>query len=96
MAIIIGSAFLLILSIGLFSFIKRLLTYKSDLNFAFEYRNRFVSFANTFLKEGTIENEEYVWLTKFVTRIQTDLGQFGIMDFIAPFNRYHIPQYQNY
>lgn len=86
--------FILIFGIGFFSILRRLIAYRDDHDFAMEYRNKFVSFANTFLstydrfsKNGTINNEMYVWLTKSVTRIQNDLGHLGVMDYIGPFQQ---------
>lgn len=98
--IIIGMLFLITV-IGFFTIYKRLKSFQEDFEFAFDYRDKFVSFANTFLstynqfsRNGTIDNEKYVWLTKYVTKIQTELGPFGIMDYIASFQRYQVKNYQ--
>jgi hypothetical protein len=93
--------FVLIVGIGFLTILNRLRGFKDDFNFAFEYRDKFVSFANTFLstynqfsRNGTIDNEKYIWLTKNVNKIQSDMGPFGVMDFIAPFQTYQVKNYQ--
>jgi hypothetical protein len=98
--IIIGT-FILTIGIGLYTILNKLKGFQNDLKFAFEYRDKYVSFANTFLStynqfsgNGTIDNEKYIWLTKYVTKIQSNMGQFGIIDLIPPFQTYHIKNYQ--
>jgi hypothetical protein len=100
MILIIG-IFILIVGIGFYTILNRLKGFQDDLKFAFEYRDKFVSFANTFLStynqfshNGTVDNEKYIWLTKYVTKIQSDMGPFGIMDFIAPFQTFQVKNYQ--
>jgi len=70
-------------------------------DFAFNYRNKFIECSNKYFKNhdrwsqsGELDNELYVWLTKNVNKVQRDLGSFGIMDYMAPFQRYHVENYQ--
>jgi hypothetical protein len=69
--------------------------------FASEYRNKFIDFTNKYFKNydrwnqsGNLDGELYVWLTKNVSKIQNSVGQFGIMDYLAPFQTYQISNYQ--
>lgn len=71
------------------------------LDFAGEYRDQFIDFANKYLenfdswsRSGTYSGEQYAWLTMNVSKIQSDLGRFGVLDFIAPFQTYRVPNYQ--
>ena len=71
------------------------------LDFAGEYRNKFVEFANKYFenydrwsRSGNFDGEQYVWLTMNVSRIQNYLGLFGKMDYIAPFQTYKVSNYQ--
>ena len=64
MILIIIGIFILIVGIGFFTIFNRLKGFQDDITFAYEYRDRFVSFANTFLStynkfsgNGTIDNE---------------------------------------
>ena len=68
---------------------------------ASEYRNKFIEFANKYFENydrwsgsGNFDGELYVWLTKNVSKIQSNVGHFGIMDYIAPFQTYSISNYQ--
>lgn len=74
---------------------------KSKLDFAFEFRNRFINLANHYQstyddwsRSGEIIDEEYTWLTKNVELMQSSIGGYGVVDYIAPFNRYRFPRYQ--
>lgn len=71
------------------------------IDFAGEYRNKFVKFSNKYFENydrwsrlGNFDGEQYVWLTMNVSRIQNYLGTFGIMDYIAPFQTYKVSNYQ--
>lgn len=84
--------------IKLFRFFNHL---QNDYDFAFEYRNKFVEFSNKYFKTfdrwsraGDFDSELYVWLTKNVSKIQSNVGYFGIMDYIAPFQTYKVSNYQ--
>lgn len=80
---------------------KRHLHVVKKLDFAGEYRDQFIDFANKYLenfdswsRSGTYSGEQYAWLTMNVSKIQSDLGRFGVLDFIAPFQTYRVPNYQ--
>ncbi|MBX3165356.1 MAG: hypothetical protein KF900_12850 [Bacteroidetes bacterium] len=67
------------------------------IDFAGEYRNKFIEFANKYFqtydrygRSGNLDRELYVWLTMNVSKIQSDLGTFGVMDYIAPFQTYRV------
>jgi hypothetical protein len=71
------------------------------IDFAGEYRNKFVDFANKYFqtydrysRSGDFDGELYVWLTMNVSKIQSNLGTFGVMDYIAPFQTYRVSNYQ--
>lgn len=71
------------------------------IDFAVEYRNKFIEFSNKYFetydrwsKAGDFDGQLYVWLTMNVSKIQGNLGTFGIMDFIAPFQTYRVSNYQ--
>ena len=71
------------------------------IEFADEYRYKFVEFSNKYFesydrwsRSGNFDGEKYVWLTMNVSRIQNNLGTFGIMDYIAPFQTYKVSNYQ--
>ena len=71
------------------------------ISFAGEYRNKFVEFANKYFqtydrynRSGDFDGELYVWLTMNVSKIQGNLGTFGVMDYIAPFQTYRVSNYQ--
>lgn len=92
---------ILILIIGFVSIFRDYLKFNNNHEFAHEYRNRFVTFANKYFENKNnyrerdeFDGELYVWLTKNVSKIQNEVGQFGVMDYIAPFRAYHIPHYQ--
>lgn len=97
--IILGLLFILIIG---FRVVYR--KHKKTLNnydFAFNYRNKFIECSNKYFKNrdrwsqsGELDNELYVWLTKNVTKVQSNLGLFGIMDYMAPFQRYQVKNYQ--
>lgn len=72
-----------------------------NIEFADEYRYKFVEFSNKYFesydrwsRSGNFDGEKYVWLTMNVSRIQNNLGTFGIMDYIAPFQTYKVSNYQ--
>ncbi|MCR5860967.1 hypothetical protein LRS05_01870 [Flavobacterium sp. J372] len=92
---------LIICLIGYWSLRQIYARQKNSLEFAIEFKNRFVTLANKYFKsydswsrEGEVDYEQYTWLTKNVDQMQYDLGRIGIIDYVAPFTRYHIPRYQ--
>jgi len=98
---IIISGILVIFIIGFVQVYNRHNRVVKKIDFAGEYRNKFVEFANKYFKNydrwsrsGNFDGEQYVWLTMNVSRIQNYLGTFGIMDYIAPFQTYKVSNYQ--
>ncbi len=47
-----------------------------------------------FSSKGQIDHEKYVWLTKNSNKAQNILGQMGIVEYMAPFQRYVVSNYQ--
>ena len=71
------------------------------LEFANEFRNHFVNLANHYLqsydswsRQGNIDHNNYNWLTKNVDQMQANLGGIGIINYVAPFGRFHSTNYQ--
>lgn len=71
------------------------------INFAGEYRNKFIEFTNKHFQKHdgwnrseNFDNEQYIWLTLNVIKMQRNLGTFGVMDYIAPFQTYKVSNYQ--
>lgn len=101
------STFLIIVVLTAFLFYGFLTIFKESkriidkLNFAVEYRNKFVEFANIYFskydrfeRKGEVDNQLYVWLTKNVNKIQSQVGQNGTIHYVAPFRQYQISNYQ--
>lgn len=92
---------LFVLIIGFVRVFKRHKRTTQRHEFAFEYREKFIQFTNKYLKTydrwsraGDFDNNLYVWLTKNVNRIQSEIGVIGVMDYIAPFQTYKVSNYQ--
>jgi len=93
-----------ILLIFLIGFIQLFRTHSRTIKkheFASEYRNKFIEFANKYFeqydrwsKSGNLDNELYVWLTKNVSKIQSNVGSFGVMSYKPAFQNYMINNYQ--
>ncbi|WP_299180765.1 hypothetical protein [uncultured Chryseobacterium sp.] len=71
------------------------------IDFAGEYRNKFIEFSKKYFqtydrysRAGNFDGEFYVWLTMNVNKIQSNLGTFGVMEYIAPFQTYRVSNYQ--
>ena len=71
------------------------------IDFAGEYRNKFIEFSNKYFETydrwsrvGDFDGQLYVWLTTNVSKIQGNLGSFVIMYYIAPFQTYRDSNYQ--
>ena len=99
-AIIISGIFVIFI-IGVVQVYNRHNIVVKKFDFAVEYRNKFIEFANNYFKNydrwsrsGNFDGEQYVWLTMNVSRIQNYLGTFGVMEYIAPFQRYKVSNYQ--
>jgi hypothetical protein len=93
-----------ILLIFLIGFIQLFRTHSRTIKkheFASEYRNKFIEFSNKYFeqydrysKSGNLDSELYVWLTKNVSKIQSNVGSFGIMSYKPAFQNYMINNYQ--
>lgn len=96
MTLIIIGIFFLVLIIGFVTILKRLNSKVTEINFTSEYRNTFVEFAHQYLKpeDKKFNGEKYLWLTKNANKIQSNIGQTGMMEYIAPFRTYIIKNYQ--
>ena len=96
MALIIIGVFFMVLMIGFVKILKRLNSKVSEVNFTSNYRNTFVEFTNQYLNPDNkqFNGEKYLWLTKNANKIQSNIGQTGMMDYIAPFRSYIIKNYQ--
>lgn len=101
MTLLLITVFICILALGLSTIIKRLLKYQTMLAFALSYRDYFVMLVNSwwqnydrFERRGQIHQEAYVWLTKNVDQMQSDLGYHGKMTYVGPFQSYKITNYQ--
>lgn len=98
---LIISGILAIFIIGFIQVYYRQNRVVKKIEFADEYRYKFVEFSNKYFesydrssRSGNFDGEKYVWLTMNVSRIQNNLGTFGIMDYIAPFQTYKVSNYQ--
>jgi len=67
------------------------------IDFAGEYRNKFIEFSNKYFetydhwsRAGDFNRQLYVWLTMNVNKIQGNLGTFGIIDYITLFQTYRV------
>ncbi|HMR82040.1 MAG TPA: hypothetical protein PKE30_02875 [Niabella sp.] len=92
---------LMVFIIGFIQAINRHSRVVKKIEFASEYRKRFIEFANSYSenydrwsRSGNFDGEQYVWLTMNVSKMQSYLGTFGVMDYIAPFQTYTISNYQ--
>lgn len=90
-----------ILILGFLSLFRRFNRIVDEIDFATEYRNKFIEFVehyfenyDRFARRGEIKNDLYVWLTKNVNKIQEQIGQVGTMHYLAPFRQYQISNYQ--
>ncbi|UOK42159.1 MULTISPECIES: hypothetical protein [Flavobacterium] len=101
MKLFIILVFILIIILGFIKILLRLNDYKQKHHFTETYRDQFIEFSNLFFStfqkrwaEGTFDSEKYIWLTKNVGKIQTNLGYFGRIEYIGPFQRIHIKNYE--
>jgi len=67
------------------------------IDFAGEYRSKFIEFSNKYFetydhwsRAGDFNRQLYVWLTMNVNKIQGNLGTFGIIDYITLFQTYRV------
>jgi hypothetical protein len=101
MTTIIIIAFVFILVVGLITLIRRYRKFVADHNFAVEYREKFMALTKKYFstydnwaRQGELDSDLYMWLTKNVNRIQGDLGRLGTMHYIAAFKEYEVANYQ--
>jgi len=59
-----------------------------------EFRNKFIQLANKYFQDRSINNKLYHWLTSNSFEIQTELGMFGVADYISPFGKFRAKNYQ--
>ena len=88
--IVIG--FVLIILIGFWGVYTKYSSNKEKNEFAEDYRHNFVSFANKYNKND-FDNELYVWLTKNIDKIQTEIGIYGLSDYKPPHSNRIIRDY---
>jgi hypothetical protein len=98
---LIISGLIIVLLTGLILTFRRHSKILKDLDFAREYREKFVEFVNHYFKnndrwsnKGNIDGENYVWLTMNVNKIQNKVGGFGIMTYKPAYQNYMINNYQ--
>lgn len=92
---------LLILLVGYIKLRKEFSGLEEAIEFASEYRKCFNELVTSYFdsydryeRRGSFSGEMYEWLTKNVERIQRRLGQLGIIDYTAPFNKFRAPRYE--
>lgn len=67
---------------------------EKEIEFTYEFRNKFVEFSNQYLGQTqTFNSQIYEWLMTNTVKIQTIVGYNGIIEYIAPFNKYVVPNY---
>lgn len=98
--IIIFILFISIFGLGFYKLIKLYKKRNEEFSFTVEYRNNFITFANNYSntsssydRKGNFDNGQYGWLTRNVNKMQSNLGQLGVMEYIAPFQGYRVSNY---
>lgn len=98
---LIISGILSIFIIGFIQVYNRHNRVVKKIEFADEYRYKFVEFANKYFqtydrysRSGDFDGELYVWLTMNVSKIQNYVGSFGVMSYKPAFQNYMINNYQ--
>ncbi|MAD98616.1 MAG: hypothetical protein CMB99_14935 [Flavobacteriaceae bacterium] len=98
--VIILSCFLAVVIIGFIQIFNKHSQILKRIDFAGEYRNKFVEFSNKYFKtrnpmnrKGDLDGDLYVWLTMNVSKIQNHLGSFGIISYKPAFQNYIINNY---
>jgi hypothetical protein len=94
-------SFLTIFIIGLIQVLNRYSKVVKKIDSASEYRNQFLDFSNKYFeghdkwsRSGNFDSEQYVWLTMNVSKMQSELGAFGVMSYISPYQTYKVSNYQ--
>ena len=93
--------FISIFIIGFSTIWKRFADYCKMLEFANLYRVNFIQLSNKYFEsydrwnsQGIIDSELYIWLTKNVNRMQSDVGEQGRMHYVGPWQTYQVKNYQ--
>lgn len=99
--VLIIAGILLVCIVGFIDVYKRHSRINSKIDFASEYRNKFVELANKYFQDydrfsrsGTLDNELYVWLTLNVSKMQSNVGTFGVISYKPAYQNYIINNYQ--
>jgi hypothetical protein len=99
--VLLIAVILIVFIIGFIDVFKRHSQIVSKIDFASEYRNKFVQLANNYFQDydrycrsGTVDNELYVWLTLNVSKMQSNVGNFGVMSYKPAYQNYMINNYQ--
>lgn len=92
---------LTVLIIGLVQVYIRHSRVVKKIDFAGEYRSKFIEFANKYFetydrwsRAGDVDGQLYVWLTMNVSKIQNYVGSLGVMSYKPAFQNYLINNYQ--
>lgn len=71
------------------------------IDFAGEYRNKFIELANKYFenydrysRKGNLDNKLYIWLTMNVNKIQSNIGSIGLTSYKPAYQNYIINNYQ--
>ena len=64
------------------------------LNFAIDYLNKFREFSKAYLDNNNFDSKLYEWLIFNSTKIQTQLGSYGVLAYRPPFANYMFENYQ--
>lgn len=93
MTLIFIIALVIILIVGFIDLLIDLISVKRQLEFFEEFHNKYIKFANYYIKNNSVENELYYWLTKNSSKAQSELGTNGLIDYRPAFANYI---YKNY
>jgi hypothetical protein len=78
--------------IGIFDLSKLFYNKKKMLNFAIDYLNKFREFSNAYL-DNNFDSNLYEWLIYNSTKIQTQLGSYGVLAYRPAFENYMFNNY---
>lgn len=99
--IFIIAGILIVFVVGFINVYKRHSRIVEKIDFAGEFRNKFVELANIYFQDaakysrsGTLDNDLYVWLTLNVSKMQSIVGSFGVMSYKPAFQNYMVNNYQ--
>lgn len=92
---------LAILVVGFIQVRKQHVTVIESVNFANDYRNKYIEFVNKYNKtfnhfnnSGKVDEVLYNWLTMKAYNIQITIGSFGIVSYQPPFGGYILRDYE--